>query len=188
MGTETIKPILEKLYYLSGSLLFVVAIYQIRLLIRENKYKLAYSALDLDKHFKKEVLKLYNDFWGLFSANGLGDNIYELEECKSLDKRMIEKYEALLNENFDDIINYLDLLESYAFKVHCRIVNEKLLFKCNAKQYFDCVKQISIIVYILRTKENQQAYSQIFSLYNKWKKIRDKQYIIHKILSMVWKK
>lgn len=98
MGMETIKPILENLYYLTGSLLFVVAIYQIRLLIRENKYKLAYSALDLDKHFKKEVLKLYNDFWGLFSANGLGDNIYELEECKSLDKRIIEKYEALLNE------------------------------------------------------------------------------------------
>ena len=71
--------------------------------------------------------------------------------------------------------------------MHLKYTVEKLLFKCNAKQYFDCVKQISIIVYILRTKENQQAYSQIFSLYNKWKKIRDKQYIIHKILSMVWK-
>ena len=167
---ETIKPILENLYYLTGSLLFVIAIYQIRLLIRENKYNLASSALDLDKHFRKEVLKQYNDFWGLFNAYGLGDNIYELEECKSLDNRIVKKYETLLDENFDDIINYLDLLESYAFKVHSKIVNEKLLFKCNAERYFDCVKQISIIVYILRTKENQQAYSQIFSLYNKWKK------------------
>lgn len=161
--------IIENIYYLSGSLLFITSFWQLLLAQKAHKSLCTRQTSQLIKEFNDTISVIGNSFLEKIIKEGFEKISVEINENIELPNEVINKYSGFIDKYSTELYTLLNFLEIYSTQINKKIVDTKTSFECNSLTFCEYVRCLSVLIYILRLKSNGFVYKNIVELYYNWK-------------------
>jgi hypothetical protein len=176
---ETIRPILEALYFIASICLVttvIIGIIQLRLLKKDletkNKRTAIEKSLEYLNFFASHLLPSFNRFQGEFkkevpepvNTNNLKSDDFKLN-IDDLPKEVIAELLVKEKLGLTDILNQLEFFSSAMLN---GVAEEEMVYKPIANIYFEIIEAEHVLLSIHRS--GGTPYENLMVLYDKWKK------------------
>lgn len=199
------KSILENLYFLSGPLVLIVAIFGLKQIkiakdsLRINsKRQSAILAFDLSQKYMETIQTDYENLTDQMSE--LGIDYTKLEELNLPNLKLIDKKNKNYSE-FEKAKKYcedlefaysqiLNKLEAYSVPFNNKIADEEIAYNLDVLQYISLCNLCAagIVSYREKDGEGTLIYKDIIELYDIWKNRNEEQIIESQVSSLIIKK
>lgn len=161
--------IIENIYYLSGSLLFITSFWQLVLAQKAQKTLCTRQTSQLIKEFNDTISVIGNSLLEKIIKEGLKELPVEINECTDLSDEIMNSYSEFIDKYSPELYTLLNFLEIYSTQINKKIVDEETSFECNSLTFCEYIRCLSVPIYILRIKSNGFVYKNIVELYCNWK-------------------
>ncbi|MGP1537281.1 DUF4760 domain-containing protein [Bacteroides heparinolyticus] len=161
--------VIENIYYLTGSLLFITSFWQLLLAQKAHKTLCTRQTSQLIKEFNDTISIIGNSFLEKIIKENLEDSSVEFNEHTELSDEVMNNYLIFIEKHSTELYTLLNFLEIYSTQINKKIVDIKTSFECNSLTFCEYVRCLSVPIYILRQKSNGFAYKNIVELYYNWK-------------------
>ncbi len=180
------KSLLENLYFLSGPLLFIIALYGLKQInvakksLHINcKRESAILAFELSQRYIENLTDDYETLTDLFQA--LHIDYIKLEELDLTSLEIIErtnkniseydKAKSSLTEFKNNITSIMDKLEGYAVPFIAKIADEEIAYNLDGKQFLYYCNLCAVGIHSARENDefDNNLYRNTIELYHLWK-------------------
>lgn len=161
--------IIENIYYLTGSLLFITSFWQLMLAQKAQKTLCTRQTSQLIREFNDTISTLGNSFLEKIIKEGLEECSIEINDCEDLSDDLKNRYLNFIDKHSPELYTLLNFLEVYSTQINKKIVDEETSFECNSLTFCEYIRCLSVPIYILRMKSNGFVYKNIVELYSSWK-------------------
>ena len=161
--------IIENVYYLTGSLLFITSFWQLMLAQKAQKTLCTRQTSQLIKEFNDTISVIGNSFLEKFVKAGFEEPSIDINDRVDLPDEVMNSYLKFIDKHSGELYALLIFLEIYSTQINKKIVDTKTSFECNSLTFCEYVRCLSVPIYILRLKSNGFVYKNIVELYCNWK-------------------
>lgn len=178
IGFQSVRSIIELLYFISGIAVFITAIFQLfstkkSLKIKSKREAITVSSQQFDR-FYKELVPLVdkisetfreNKLNGLLITRGQRANFNKIEASSSNFKKVIK----FLNENEEfaqEMLYCTNMFESFSTYFTTGVADSDTALNIIGAPYCSCIETLYIMIYIGTSGDNR--YPSIKKLYEAW--------------------